>query len=62
MIEITEEMLDIIEQLKGKRNPNLWDNRCETAFKKANIKTNKLNIDKTLTKDQLEAKGRELGI
>ena len=55
MIEITEEMLDIIEQLKGKRNPNLWDNRCETALKKA-------NINKNLTKDQLEAKGRELGI
>ena len=55
MIEVTEEMLDIIEQLKGKRNPNLWDNRCETALKKA-------NINKNLTKDQLEAKGRELGI
>ena len=62
MIEITEEMLDIIEQLKGKRNPNLWDNRCETALKKANIETSNLNINKNLTKDQLEAKGRELGI
>ena len=29
MIEITEEMLDIIEKVKGKRNPALWDNRCE---------------------------------
>ena len=29
MIEITEEMLDIIEKVKGKRNPNLWDPRCK---------------------------------
>ena len=29
MIEITEEMLDIIEKVKGKRNPALWDPRCE---------------------------------
>ena len=32
MIEITEEMLDIIEKVKGKRNPNLWDSRCESAL------------------------------
>ena len=29
MIEITDEMLDIIEKVKGKRNPSLWDPRCE---------------------------------
>ena len=29
MIEITEEMLDIIEKVKGKRNPALWDPRCK---------------------------------
>ena len=29
MVEITEEMLDIIEKVKGKRNPALWDPRCE---------------------------------
>jgi len=29
MIEITDEMLDIIEAVKGKRNPALWDVRCE---------------------------------
>ena len=28
-MEITEEMLDIIEKLKGKRNPGLWDVRCQ---------------------------------
>ena len=30
MTEITEEMLDIIEKVKGKRNPALWDPRCES--------------------------------
>ena len=34
MTEITSEMLDIIEQVKGKRNPQLWDNRCESAMKR----------------------------
>ena len=29
MIEITDEMLDIIEKVKGKRNPALWDTRCK---------------------------------
>ena len=32
MTEITDEMLDIIEQVKGKRNPNLWDSRCKSAL------------------------------
>jgi len=36
MIEITDEMLDIIEKLKGKRNPALWDPRCEQYL--ANMK------------------------
>ena len=40
MTEITSEMLDIIEQVKGKRNPDLWDNRCESAMKRK--KTEKL--------------------
>ena len=29
MTEITDEMLDIIEKVKGKRNPALWVYRCE---------------------------------
>ena len=37
MTEITSEMLDIIEQVKGKRNPALWDNRCESAMKRKNL-------------------------
>tara|TARA_R100000781_G_scaffold113688_1_gene82748 strand:- start:1042 stop:1272 length:231 start_codon:yes stop_codon:yes gene_type:complete len=28
-MEITEAMLDAIEKVKGKRNPALWDRRCE---------------------------------
>ena len=27
-MEITLEMLDVIELVKGKRNPALWDPRC----------------------------------
>ena len=34
MIEVTEEMLDIIEKVKGKRNPALWDPRCEQNQRK----------------------------
>ena len=26
---ITEEMLDAIEAVKGRRDPNYWDNRCK---------------------------------
>jgi len=29
MTEITEEMLDAIKAVKGKRNPALWDTRCK---------------------------------
>ena len=29
MTEITDEMLDAIEAVKGKRNPALWDKRCQ---------------------------------
>ena len=28
MIEITEEMLDAIEAVKGRREPQYWDPRC----------------------------------
>jgi hypothetical protein len=27
-MEITSQMLDVIEIIKGKRNPRLWDPRC----------------------------------
>ncbi len=28
-MEVTKEMLDAIEAVKGKRNPALWDPRCQ---------------------------------
>ena len=34
MTKITEEMLDAIEAVKGKRNPALWDPRCEQYLAK----------------------------
>ena len=34
MTEITDAMLDIIETVKGKRNPALWDVRCEQYQRK----------------------------
>ena len=36
MTEITDEMLDIIEKIKGKRKASLWDVRCEQYL--ANMK------------------------
>ena len=27
-LEITEEMLDVIEAVKGRRDPAYWDGRC----------------------------------
>ena len=36
MTEITDKMLDIIEKVKGKRNPALWDPRCKQYL--ANVK------------------------
>ena len=39
MIEITDEMLDIIEKVKGKRNPALWDPRCEQYLANAKKST-----------------------
>ena len=36
MTEITDEMLDIIEQVKGKRNPNLWDHAVNPHYLEKN--------------------------
>ena len=44
MIEITEEMLDIIEKVKGKRNPALWDPRCE-SFQRSQQKTKTTTVN-----------------
>ena len=46
MNEITEDMLDIIEKVKGKRNPALWDPRCETYQRsQQKTKTTTVNSD-----------------
>ena len=55
MIEITEEMLDAIEAVKGRREPQYWDNRCRRYMEKQK------NL-KNLSKNELETKGRKLGI
>ena len=55
MIEITEEMLDAIEAVKGRRDPKYWDPQCRRYMEKQK------NIE-NLSKDELEKKGRELGI
>ena len=31
-LEITEEMLDAIEAVKGRRNPNYWDPECRKYY------------------------------
>ena len=55
MIEITEEMLDAIEAVKGRREPQYWDHQCRRYLEKQK------NF-KNMTKDELEKKGRELGV
>ena len=47
--EITEEMLDAIEAVKGSRSPGLWDPRCEQYMNKQ--KKPKKASDKTPVKE-----------
>jgi len=49
MTEVTEEMLDIIEAVKGKRNPALWDPRCEQymANKSKSSSKNAVKVEST---------------
>ena len=54
-MEITEKMLDAIEAVKGRRDPAYWDGRCKRYMEKQEDNEN-------LTKDELELKGRKLGI
>ena len=39
MTKITSEMLDVIEKLKGKRNPALWDTRCKQYLENSSAST-----------------------
>ena len=54
-MEITEQMLDAIEAVKGRRDPAYWDARCRRYMEKQKNNEN-------LTKDELELKGRKLRI
>ena len=40
MIEITEEMLDAIEAVKGIRDPRYWDPRCKRYLQKQKTEQN----------------------
>ena len=44
MTEITEDMLDIIEKVNGKRNPALWDPRCE-SYQRSQQKTKTTTVN-----------------
>jgi|TARA_Y100000052_G_scaffold22369_1_gene23122 hypothetical protein len=39
MIKITEEMLDAIEAVKGRREPNYWDPQCRRYMEKQKPKS-----------------------
>jgi|TARA_Y100000114_G_scaffold41475_1_gene36925 hypothetical protein len=33
-MEVTEKMLDVIEAVKGRREPQYWDNQCKRFMEK----------------------------
>ena len=39
MIEITEEMLDVSEAVKGRRDPKYWDPKCRRYMEKQKAKS-----------------------
>ena len=43
-MEITEEMLNAIEAVKGKRNPALWDPRCQQYLNEKGKRTIKTPV------------------
>ena len=46
-MEITEEMLDVIEVVKGRREPQYWDGRCKRYMEKQeNLKKDVKNSKK----------------
>ena len=48
-MSLTEEQLDAIEAVKGKRNPALWDPRCQQymANKSKTSSKNAVKVDST---------------
>ena len=46
-MQITEEMLDVIEVVKGRRDPAYWDGRCKRYMEKQeNLKKDVKNSKK----------------
>ena len=45
-LEITEEMLDVIEVVKGTRDPAYWDGRCKSYLQKQKIAKKDAKITK----------------
>ena len=39
-MEITEKMLDAIEAVKGRRDPDYWDGRCKRYMENQQIQNN----------------------
>jgi len=48
-MELTTEQLDAVEAVKGKRNPALWDPRCEQYMANKSKTSNKsaVKVDST---------------
>jgi len=53
-MEVTEEMLDVIEIVKGKRNPGLWDPRCQQYFDNQRTKKTKKKKQTTSSVKEVE--------
>ena len=45
-LEITEEMLDVIQVVKGTRDPAYWDGRCKSYLQKQKIAKKDAKISK----------------
>jgi hypothetical protein len=45
-MEITEKMLDAIEAVKGRREPQYWDNQCKRYMEKQQADANAVKKQK----------------
>jgi hypothetical protein len=53
---LTEEQLDVIEAVKGRREAGLWDNRCENYInKQKKVKsTSKKTVEPKISEEKTE--------
>tara|TARA_R100000664_G_C2698890_1_gene100007 strand:- start:551 stop:721 length:171 start_codon:yes stop_codon:yes gene_type:complete len=53
---LTEEQLDVIEAVKGRREAGLWDNRCEKYMNKQKIvkSTSKKAVEPKVSEEKLK--------